>query len=150
MSWHCKLIDVAGTIHVKYDPPVNGISGKTFLVDSNDNQIDHRSLPIGSMFFVPLDAIPTDWPWYNANKDDLSDYYFEHNSHRQPLFVILPDRTLFLIDGKCWSNGKKYGGWQVSGEAEHITVHPSINIGGSYHGWLQNGVISEDVEGRTF
>ncbi len=149
MSWQCKLIDITGTKKVSYEPSIGNLAGKTFLVDREGNLIDHKDLPVGSMFYVPKDADLDSWPWYNANKDDLSDYYFEHNSHRQPLFVILPDRTLFLIDGKCWSNGKKYGGWQVSGEAEHITVHPSINIGGSYHGWLQNGVISEDVEGRT-
>jgi hypothetical protein len=31
-----------------------------------------------------------------------------------------------------------------------VTLAPSVNIGGSYHGRIQGGVISEDVEGRRF
>ena len=156
MAWTCKLLDIVGTEMVHYDPPVNGVSGETHLVDSSGNKLRMRDLEIGSMFFLPKN-IPVDddvtkyeWPWFMAKKYKISDYYFENNAHRQPLFVLLPKNTLFLIDGKCWTDGRAYGGWNVSGEAPYITVSPSINISGTYHGWLQNGVLSDDCEGRVF
>jgi hypothetical protein len=80
----------------------------------------------------------------------LSEYYWQNNADRRPLFVVLPNNDLFCIDGQCWSGGNHYGGWTVAGEAPNITVSPSINIGGSYHGFLQNGIISDDVEGRVY
>lgn len=151
MGWHCRLIDIVGTKHLKYDPPrANGICGETVFVDSEGKELRFREMMVGSMFYVPKDADMDSWPWYNADKEAIADYYYQHNTHRQPLFVILPDHTLFLLDGKCWKDGVKYGGWQVSGEAPNITVQPSININGFYHGFLQNGIISDDVEGRKF
>jgi hypothetical protein len=150
MSWTCQLLNIVGTKHITYDPPIDGICGQTVFVDDHGNEHTFKSLPIGSMFYLPIGMDMNEWPWCFAEKDDISEFYFQNNSHRQPLFVILPGRTLFLVDGKCWNSGHKYGGWQVQGEAPNITVTPSINIGGSYHGWLQNGVISDDCEGRTF
>lgn len=151
MSWNCKLINIVGTKLVEYNPPKNTyIVGETVLVDDLDNEYSLGDLPIGSMFYLPKNADMTEWPWYLAKESNLSDNYYSINKHRQPLFVLLPRRTLFVIDGKCWSNGKKYGGWSVTGDAPNITVQPSINIQGTYHGWLQNGVISEDCEGRVY
>ena len=151
MSWTCKLVDIVGTKMVNYDPPLKGgVCGKTFFLDSKGNEIDLKDLPVGSMFYVPKDADMTVWPWYLADATDLSHYYYDHNSSRQPLFVLLPGHTLFLVDGKCWRDGKKYGGWEVSGIAPIITVHPSIHIHGFFHGFIRNGVISDDVDGRTF
>lgn len=150
MSWACRLVDIIDTQVVEYNPSVNGIKSKTFLKDSRGEIIDWRTLPIGSMFYLPEGVNEGAWPWYLAGSEYLSEHYYADNKHRQPLFVILPGPNLFLIDGKCWSNGKKYGGWKVSGEAPRITVEPSINLQGSYHGWLRDGVISDDCEGRTF
>lgn len=80
----------------------------------------------------------------------LSDYYKANNSDRLPLFVILPGMVPFCIDGQCQSNGEFYGGWTVIGEPPLINVMPSINLGGTYHGFLQHGVISPDCEGRQY
>lgn len=160
MTWKCQLLNIVGTKTIRYDPPnENGLCGETLLVDADGKEYHFREMPIGSMFCLPKN--PThegensrgndfSWPWHLAREEWISDYYRQNNSHRQPLFVILPGRNLFVIDGKCWSDGKHYGGWQVTGEAPLITVHPSINIGGSYHGWLKNGVIDDDCEGRKF
>lgn len=151
MPWQCTLLDIVG---VKYfdipRTPDNPIVGETRLMDASGKDHSLRQLPIGTMFHLPRNADMNEWPWYLASKDRLSDLYHQHNSHRQPLFVVLPKHTLFVIDGKCWKNGESYGGWTVTGEAPNITVNPSIDIGGSYHGFLVSGVISEDVEGRQF
>jgi len=100
------------------------------------------------------DAQPGDmWfadPVYYEGSNFISDYYRQHNSDRQLLFIRVPKLqhgTDFCVDSNASSGA---GGWTVTGEAPNITVNPSINIVGFYHGWLQNGVLSDDVEGRTF
>jgi len=40
--------------------------------------------------------------------------------------------------------------WAVQGTVPNITVHPSINLVGIYHGFLKNGIVSEDCEHRKF
>ncbi len=74
----------------------------------------------------------------------LSRFYFEDwASKRPPICVVCPNGQHWLIDSKS-SNGE---GWRVSGELPNITVSPSILIPG-YHGFLQNGVFTADIEGR--
>jgi len=151
MSWQCKLLDIVGLKFVQLEPtPTCNIVGETRLVDSEGKEYSFKQLPIGTMFYLPKDADMKEWPWYLAKQNRISDYYFQHNSHRQPLFVVLPGHTLFVVDGKCYSGEEMYGGWTVTGEAPNITVNPSIDITGFYHGFLANGVISDDVEGRKF
>lgn len=113
--------------------------------------------PVGTIFWGPTEAeVEADHErklyngWFRLQVQRLSDYYKANNAHRRPLFVILPSNALFCIDGQCWSNGEHYGGWTVTGEPQSITVSPSINVGGSYHGFLQNGVLTDDCEGRTY
>lgn len=153
MSWLCQLIDVVDTQLIEFEPPPGGgVSGETMLVTADGQLHSIAELPIGTMFYGRQDD---GWPWYCCRDDKLADYYKQHNQHRPPILVLLPGRTLFCLDGACWGPGpdnkiRYYGGWQVTGTAPMITVAPSINIVGSYHGWLQNGVISDDCEGRRY
>jgi len=76
---------------------------------------------------------------------------------RPPLVVILPNGSSFMVDSyyhNIEGNPEKEG-WTVTGEAPNITLTPSINYSPSdrkfgYHGWLKNGVLSEDLEGRKY
>lgn len=78
-------------------------------------------------------------------------YRREWAAKRPPLLVRLPGQTIFCVDACAWRGGEPYGdGWTVTGEPPLITVEPSINIVGSYHGWIRGGVITDDCEGRTF
>lgn len=96
------------------------------------------------------------WPGHFATGERLSAQYREqHQSRRAPILVFLPGRTLFCVDGACWNTGPDnkivyHGGWTVSGDLPNISVSPSINIVGSYHGFITNGVITDDCEGRKF
>lgn len=157
MTWECTLLDVIGTRQVRYDPPKGSISGETFLLFRDGTIKKVEEIPAGGMFFVPETPVIEGekrswiWPWGMASDERLSDYYKANNAaKRRPLMVILPGRQLFLVDGKCWSNGSYYGGWSVTGDAPRITVSPSINLVGSYHGWIADGCISDDCEGRRF
>lgn len=79
---------------------------------------------------------------------------------RRPIAVVLPDGYHFIIDSAYWRSGQvnaDRNGWDVriagplaAGERLDLTLSPSVNIVGSYHGWIQGGVISDDVEGRRF
>ena len=42
--------------------------------------------------------------------------------------------------------------WTESGSWAQgtVTVQPSINLPGQYHGYIQNGQITDDCEGRTY
>lgn len=102
------------------------------------------------------------WPDPEMIEGELAEYYRQNllsekyfrrwHSRRPPLVVRLPNGVEFCVDSRPTKGGT---GWDVTGEAPSITVSPSINSNGfsrehGYHGWLQNGVLSDDVEGRKF
>jgi hypothetical protein len=98
--------------------------------------------------FVPVGAM---WPMKGAQLKELKDwlspqYFSDHAATRKPLFVKLPEGSEFCVDSRS-SNGE---GWIVSGAPPKVTVSPSIHIVGRYHGYIRDGVITDDVEGRTF
>lgn len=68
------------------------------------------------------------------------------------LWVLLPGRSLFCVDTAAYdeTRGHHGEGWKVTGTPPTITVTPSINCIGSYHGYIRDGVITDDCEGRTF
>lgn len=78
---------------------------------------------------------------------------------RRPIAVVLPGGYHFCIDtaywGGPWGENRARVGWDVRlaaapvvGDRLQLTCSPSVDIGGSYHGWIRDGEISEDVEGR--
>jgi hypothetical protein len=87
------------------------------------------------------------WPmevWEDWMVSD--EYRATHAGKRAPLVVQLPSGP-FPVDGPQ-SGGTS--GWQVTGEPPRLTLSPSVNVVGFYHGWIQDGVITDDCEGRTF
>ncbi len=70
---------------------------------------------------------------------------------RSPLFVMTPAGPWCVDAQSTDGNGNFTGhGWTVTGLPPNITVSPSINFPGSYHGWLTDGVLSGDIDGRKF
>ena len=66
--------------------------------------------------------------------------------------VVLPDRTVWVTDFVAVRNGEcAQHGWTVTGADDPATlsVTPSIRSL-AYHGWLTNGELSDDVDGRRF
>jgi hypothetical protein len=112
-------------------------------------------LRIGDMWFhseLFRDAAGyLDWPFMMSKSPRLSDFYKQHNTRREPVLVWMPCKEVFCVDGMCWNHDRVfYEGWEVTGEPPLITVSPSINILGAYHGWIRDGIISDDCEGRTY
>lgn len=68
------------------------------------------------------------------------------------IFIRLPDGTDWCVDHAS-SGSLRRGqpqGWTVTGELPTISVTPSINVEGRFHGFVTNGVITDDLDGRTF
>lgn len=97
-----------------------------------------------------------------------SKHFLEHvAATRPPITVIVPLRgdqaweaanpgqtrgTSFCVDAHPTNDPD--GGWEVTiegpmvdGERLLITVKPSINAVGIYHGWITDGVLSDDIGG---
>lgn len=77
---------------------------------------------------------------------ELTAQYFAENSWRHPVMLALPNRRggvfRFLVDGKCYSSERGYyDGWKVTGHPPFISVSPSVDVEGAYHGFIgSNGV----------
>lgn len=101
--------------------------------------VEHYSERIGDMWPVLPSAHE------NADEALSPDYVANRKDKRLPLMVQTPGGPWFM-DGRSRSGD----GWTITGEPPNLTVTPSINVIGSYHGWLTNGVLSDDTEGRTY
>jgi hypothetical protein len=113
------------------------------------------------LILVPIEQLPHIDPppigtcWYERAwldwREAIAPNYLKHNAHRLPISVQLPCGA-WCVDLRQRSNEKGwYGdGWEVVGELPFITVAPSINVDGGWHGYITHGEISEDLEGRKF
>ena len=110
-------------------------------------------------------AYEDEWgPWQPGDCFYHGYYLSEHYKTniatvRKPISVFVPARgatekyrgTGFCIDSH--PTGNDGGAWQVSvdlaslviGQKPLITVSPSINCVGIYHGFLQAGVLTDDI-----
>lgn len=139
MSWQCRLIEC-------------------------NQETSSKTLKIGDMFYAPtLEEVHASklldpghrsslWWFYAMSKPTrLSDFYKQHNSHRRPVLIWLPNRILFCIDSGRTSAGiYSREGWTVSGTPPLITITPSLNLEHQYHGNITNGVMTDDCEGRRY
>jgi hypothetical protein len=72
-------------------------------------------------------------------------YHRDWMGKRPPIELVCPNGFIWCVDRKS-SNGD---GWTVTGEWPNITCSPSI-VAGDYHGFLQNGEFTADLDGKTF
>jgi hypothetical protein len=75
---------------------------------------------------------------------------------RAPIIIALPyagtKYQIWVPDQQAWNStqGNHGEGWLVTGELPRVTITPSINCVGTYHGFVTEGVIADDCEGRKF
>lgn len=103
---------------------------------------------------VPADKAPKEvgdmWyaPWLLDGKWGLSpEYQSDWHKKRHPVVVYLPDRIDFCPD--LCADGTN-SGWTVTGETPNLTFSPSVNILGMWHGYVRDGQITDDIEGRRY
>ena len=118
---------------------------KCFMAETSEDR-----KKIGAMRFAPhvLEGGHRDYHLNHFLSDEYKEQWMES---RAPLWVNLPGGEFgipFCVDSKASDQDAK--GWTVTGEPPNITVDPSINIEGYWHGWIKNGVITADVDGRKF
>lgn len=93
-----------------------------------------------------------DWKVGDAFYDDSypRSLISEKHKGKRPIIVILPPNVYFCIYSKPRKNGIGYEpGWEVSGEPESITLAPSVNIEGIWHGFIRNGAFTPDSAPAT-
>ncbi len=71
--------------------------------------------------------------------------YGDRSPDGMVLMLYLPGGVPWIIDGPASGGGH----WERTGVPPAITVLPSIASPG-YHGWLTDGELSADLEGRTY
>ncbi len=99
---------------------------------------DGQEYSIHSRLQGTAQAAPTGAMW---EAPWLSDFW--HGPDGRCYILRLPDGHDWIIDGPARSGG----GWTRTGEAPQLTARPSI-LSPGYHGWLDRGVLSDDLEGR--
>jgi len=121
MAWQCKLVD-REEIRARGEQPQ---PGDMWYAD----------------WYLHEDGSPVSFLSPEYKRDWLG--------KRPPIAIQLPCGDAWVID-MCFGSDPKNHGWTITGEVPNLTASPSINAVGSYHGWLQNGVLTDDIEGRTY
>jgi len=99
--------------------------------------VDTTKRAVGDMWFLDL-------PEEELKQRPLTAQYWRDNAGRKPLVVMLPGHHYFLVDGQCFDQARgHYDGWTVTGTPPNLTVSPSIDMKGRWHGWLRNGVLDD-------
>jgi hypothetical protein len=106
------------------------------LVDPADLRARGEQPQPGDVWFAP---------WL-LDVPGLLSVHYERDSRgkRPPIIVRCPDGADWCPDRPS-TNGS---GWTVTGDAPRFTASPSIASIGGYHGFLRDGVLTDDVEGK--
>jgi hypothetical protein len=81
----------------------------------------------------------------------LSKQYLAIASQRPPLFIFTPGGW-WCPDQLAWNVKQRWHGpgWSIRGNFPRITITPSILFPDRYHGWVTDGALSNDIDGRRF
>lgn len=125
--------------------PFNCICGRPFgASDHWQVQVNrlYSGAPDGKLYCVSDHDLPPGAMWEAP--------WLQNAGHFGPdgksFIVKLPSETPFPIDHPS-SDGSR---WERTGAPPRITVTPSINELGRYHGHIRDGVIEPCVDGRRF
>lgn len=129
MSWPCYIV-----IPEKQEPPVShpdhpGISDTILYRTPEGELLPFDKLRVGAVFVDDTIHSVTGKPRGIVVK--LPGYGGQNGWHMQ-------------------EEGSPGNHWHVSGAIPNVTATPSINCGKTYHGFVTNGVVTDDCEGRKF
>ena len=98
-----------------------------------------------------IDSIRTLFDAQERNECTIGWAWWAENSvtKERMICICMPNNNVF-----CPTGNNQGHNWQVTGEWPNATCTPSIacdqSTGGTYHGWIQNGIITDDCEGRKY
>ena len=149
-----SLVEDAGTIPDEDDmsdprwPKVCGCGYKFHVEDSWQQNVTrlYQGSPDGNLYILrdlPIGAM-WDAHWL---KDATPDRYTGPDG--KAWCVMMPGGVEWIVYSYA-TGPEPRSKWAVQGTVPNITVHPSINLVGIYHGFVTSGVISEDCEQRKF
>lgn len=103
--------------------------------------------PVGGVVMVGM--LPTE---LNERGHSRIGHQQSERGFCQGFWIAMPSDTAKGYDWFCPDRlyQDERVGWLVTGELPAVTVNPSVNIPGVYHGWIRGGIISDDCEGRRF
>jgi hypothetical protein len=132
MAWQCVMYERTGEMEWRDLPDGRGRIGSPYYrnVATGEVILADPDLPIGAMFY----------------SNELYDIKRGVGPDGKCLYVVTPGGH-WPVDHPSSDNGP---GWTRTGEPPNVTASPSINFVGRYHGFLQNGVLTDDCEGRVF
>lgn len=139
MPWTCRLITA------KHKTTRGGTGKRKWSARIVVDEATGKAPVVGDMYFAP-------WALKQNSADSWAPHYLARpEPRRPPLFVMMPGHRVLCVDQRYFNKDGWYGsGWTLSGEAPKITLVPSINLGGAYHGYITAGVITDDCEGRKY
>lgn len=152
-------ITFRATTDYREDPERPGVKSIRRACDDKPLRVGDAYFPHPSILTVREDGVLC------AAGHETTKFYDQHwRDKRQPIALVLPDRYHLVIDSAYWSGSRdnpNRDGWGVLIEGEIadgqplvLTMNPSVNIVGSYHGWVgyagvRPGWIGDDLEGRA-
>jgi hypothetical protein len=119
--WKCYAVEYVECNPTIPDPERPGVSYGSMYRLSEGEVVPFRKLRVGAMWRHPQKGIAVKLPGYGSGVI----WYME-----------MPG-----TDGCRWA---------VTGEMPNVTAQPSINFVGTYHGFVQNGQVTDDVDGKRF
>lgn len=141
MAWPCFMVELAGRTEPEQTPGGGTVTRQLW------------KLPSGKI--VGFDELPVGAMWFDACCECGRGAECPHANEERELCVKMPGGS----NGSIWNidqgkNIKARGGnphavWIREGEPPNVTVTPSINWIGHYHGWLHGGILTDDCEGRN-
>lgn len=121
MSWPCYIVEEVPQEPPLPDPERPGVRFTVLFRTPDGELLPFNKLKVGAIYRDARTGIRVKLPGYSGqNRWDME---------------------AFGGDGDTWN---------VSGEIPNVTATPSINCVGVYHGWVTNGVVTDDCDGRKF
>ena len=144
-----ELVGKSPDAEMKADPrwPKHCACGRAFHPEDYwQYNVDHlyEGSPDGKLY--RLRDLPPGAIWRATWMEDIQENPYS-NPAGEVYALMLPSGNEWLIYGKASNSNKK---WNVEGELPGITVTPSILQEGKYHGYVKNGLVTDDCEGRKF
>lgn len=140
MRWKCFL--VKSIRQGDWQPlPSGGRIRRLYYTLPDGREVEFEALPVGAMY--DCNQLPTELVVGGI----LGSKPQGVRKTRTGLCVVLPGKTIWNM---MQPGTRDNCVWTIKGEPPNVSAHPSIDCTGIYHGWVKDGFVSDDLNGRKF